>query len=88
MWFSFHGFMDCCYFTSGGAYCLGMLVDSYTGSRYNRLSCCNGWSCSTVGILFCNALVENTMAKLKYVSPTSLDLTGRSWKHVFRNCFS
>lgn len=77
MWSSFSRFMDRCYFTSGGAYCLGMLVDSYTGSRHNWFSCCNGWSCSTFGILFCNALVENTMAKLKYVSPTSpsLDLT-------------
>ena len=67
---SIPGFMDSCYFASGGAYCLGMLVDCDTGERYNWLSCCNGWSCSTFGILFRNALVENTMAKLKYVSPT------------------
>lgn len=87
MWSSFPGFMGYCYFTSGGAYCLGMLVDYDTGERYNWFSRCNGWSCSTFGILLCNALVENTMAKLKYVSPASLDLTGSSWKPVFTNYY-
>lgn len=57
--------MDDCYFSSFGAYCVGLLVNSDIRPRYNWSSRYNGWSCSTSGILFHNALVENTMAKLK-----------------------
>lgn len=67
LWSSFPLCMDNCYFTSRGAYCMGMLVNCDIRPRYYWSSCCNGWSCSTFGILCCNALVENTMAKLKYV---------------------
>ena len=56
-----------CYFSNCDAYYMGMLVDNHIGSRYNWFGCNNGWYCSFVGVLFNHALVENTMAKLKYV---------------------
>ena len=59
--------LDICYFSDCDAYYMGMLVDNDIGSRYNWFGCNNGWHCSFVGILFNHALVENTMAKLKYV---------------------
>lgn len=67
LWFLESVCMDGCYFSSCGAYCMGMLVDCNIGSRYNWVGCNNGWYCSFVGILFDHALVEITMAKLKYV---------------------
>lgn len=64
---SFPLFMVNCSFTGHGADCMGMVVNSDIRARYNWSGCYNGWSCSAVGLLLCNALVENTMAKLKYV---------------------
>lgn len=69
MWFSVSLCMDDCNFTSGGTYFMGKLVDFDIRSRHNWSGCYNGWSCSCFGILFDYALVENTMAKLKYVLP-------------------
>ena len=69
VWFLVSVCVDGCYFSSCGAYWLGMLVNLDTGSRYNWFGCDNGWHCSSFGILFNHALVENTMAKLKYVLP-------------------
>ncbi|KAL6567140.1 Calpain-type cysteine protease dek1 [Orobanche minor] len=64
MWSSFPMRMDNCYFASRGACYMGVLVNSDIRARHNWSSCYNGWSCFTFGILFGNALVENTMAKL------------------------
>ncbi|XP_073105600.1 calpain-type cysteine protease ADL1 isoform X2 [Elaeis guineensis] len=36
-------------------------------SKYNWIGCNNGWHSSFVGLLFYNALVENTMAKLTFL---------------------
>lgn len=60
--------MDYCYFTNSGAYNLGILVDCNIGSGPNWFGCNNGWHCSVIGFLFHYALVENAVAKLKYVS--------------------
>ncbi|KAL6506586.1 Calpain-type cysteine protease dek1 [Orobanche gracilis] len=65
MWSSNPMRMDNCYIASRGACYMGMLVNSDIRTRHNWSSCYNGWSCFTFGILFGNALVENTMAKLK-----------------------
>lgn len=59
-------FMDGCDFSSAGAYHMGLLVDINIGPRYNWFGCNHGGDCSSFGILFNYALVENTMAKLKY----------------------
>ena len=67
LWYLESVCMDGCYFSSCGAYFLGMVVDCNIGSRYNWVGCNNGWHCSSFGILFNHALVENTMAELKYV---------------------
>lgn len=67
LWFLESVRMDDCYFSSCGAYCMGMLVDCNIGSRYNWVGRNNGWYCSFIGVLFDHALVENTMAELKYV---------------------
>lgn len=67
LWYLESVCMDGCYFSSCGAYFLGMVVDCNIGSRYNWVGCNNGWYCSSFGILFNHALVENTMAELKYV---------------------
>ena len=56
-------------FSSCGSYHLGQLVDRDTGARHNWSSCNYGWNCSFIGFLFNYALVENTMAKLKYAFP-------------------
>lgn len=61
--------MDGCYFSSCGAYHVGKLVDCNTWSGYNWSGYNNGWHCSSAGLLFNHALVENTMAKLKYAFP-------------------
>ncbi|CAK9183571.1 unnamed protein product [Ilex paraguariensis] len=58
--------MDDCYFSTCGVCDMGMLVDLNIGSRYNWSGCNNGWHCSSFGILFHHALVENTMAKLNW----------------------
>lgn len=67
LWFPLPLCMDNCHFSSCSAYFVGMLVDHDTRTGYNWFSCNNGWHCSSFGILFCNALVENTVAKFKYV---------------------
>lgn len=59
--------LDICYFSNCDAYYMGKLVDNDIGSRYNWFGCNHGWHCSFVGVLFNHALVENSMAKLKYV---------------------
>lgn len=65
--FPLHLGMDNCCFSCRSAYLVGILVDLDTWTGYNWFSCNNGWHCSSFGILFDNALVENPMAKLKYV---------------------
>ena len=67
MWFSVSLGMDGRYFSNCGAYHMGELVNCYFGPRYNWSCCNNGWNCSFIGFLFDHALVENAMAKLKYV---------------------
>lgn len=67
MWFSMFVCLGGCNFSSYGASYMGMLVDHNLGSRYNWIGCNNGWHCSSIGILFYHALVENKMAKLKCV---------------------
>lgn len=67
VWSAVSLFLDICYFSNCDAYYMGMLVDNDIGSRYNWFGCNHGWHCPFVGILFNHALVENTMAKLKYV---------------------
>ena len=62
--------MDSCYFSGCRSYRLGMLVDCDIGPRYNWSGSHNGWDCSVIGFLFNYALVENAMAKLKYVLPS------------------
>ena len=59
--------MGCCCFSNSGAYNLGLLVDCYIGSRSDWFGCDNGWYCSSIGFLFNYAVVENSVAKLKYV---------------------
>lgn len=59
--------MDGCFISSCCAYHVGMLVDCNTWSGYSWSGYNNGWNCSFIGLLFNHALVENTMAKLKYV---------------------
>lgn len=71
VWFSVSLCMGGCYFANCGTHDMGMLVDCNTGPRYNWSGCNNGWYCFAVGVLFNYALVENTMAKLKYVYPFS-----------------
>lgn len=62
-------YMDDCCFSSCGSYRVGILVDCNIRPRYNWFGCNNGWNGPIIGILFNYALVENTMAKLKYVFP-------------------
>jgi hypothetical protein len=66
--------MDISYFSNCGADHMGLLVDCNIGSRHNWASCGDGWHCSSTGILFNYAMVENTMAKLKYVAVVGLIL--------------
>lgn len=51
--------------------CCGYHMGEYSNipfkPRYNWIGCHNGWYSSLIGILLDNALVENAMAKLKYV---------------------
>ncbi|CAL5425722.1 unnamed protein product [Camellia sinensis] len=64
MWFLVSVCMDDCYFSNRGTHCLGKLVNFNTWTRYNWSGCDNGWNCSSFGILFYYAMVEDTMAKL------------------------
>lgn len=59
--------MDNCDLSGCGACYMGMLVNVDIGARYCWSSCNNGWKFSASGILLNNALVENTVAKFKYV---------------------
>lgn len=70
MWTPISLCMDNCHFSSCRSHNLGMLADCDIGPRYNWSGSNNGWDCSAVGFLFNHALVENTMAKLKYVLPS------------------
>ena len=64
--------MDGCYISGCSAYPVGMLVDCDTPSGHYWFGYNNGWHCTSFGILFNHALVENTMAKLKYVLSSPL----------------
>ena len=68
MSFSLSFCMDNCCISGSNAYHVGKLVNCNIASRYNWSGCNHGWYCSSIGILFNHALVENTMAKFKYVS--------------------
>lgn len=56
-----------CHFTDCSSYHMGKLVNFDTWSRYYWVGSHHGWDSSSFGILFDHALVENTMAELKYV---------------------
>lgn len=45
---------------------MGNMVNSNLGSQYSRSCRHNGWDCSFSFLLCCHALVEDTVAKLKY----------------------
>lgn len=62
--------MDNCYFPR--CYCnhMGKHFDYDIGSGYNWPGCDNGRNSPFTGVLFHNAVVEDTVAKLKYVSLT------------------
>ncbi|KAG5029588.1 hypothetical protein JHK87_013102 [Glycine soja] len=64
LWFPESFCMGSCYFSNSGAYHLGLLVDCNIGSRPDWFGCNNGWHCSSIGILFNYAVVENSVAKL------------------------
>ena len=66
--------MDDCCISSSNACHVGKLVNCNIESGYNWSGCNHGWNCSSIGILFNHALVENTMAKFKYVFPYPLCL--------------
>lgn len=66
MWFLESVGMGYCHISSSGSHHMGLLVDCNIGSRYNWFGSNHGWDSSSFGILFNNAVVENTMAKLKY----------------------
>lgn len=66
MWFTVFVGMDYRHFSSYSAHHMGILVDSYSGSRHNWISSNHGWDRSSFGILFYHVMVENTVAKLKY----------------------
>uniref|UniRef100_A0A2P2KJ02 Calpain n=1 Tax=Rhizophora mucronata TaxID=61149 RepID=A0A2P2KJ02_RHIMU len=57
--------MGGCHISSSGAYNVGMLASCDIGPRHNWSGGNIGWHCSSLGILFNHALVENTMAKFK-----------------------
>lgn len=74
MWFTVSVGMDCCHFSSSSAHHMGMLVDSNSRSRHYWFGSNHGWDCSSFGILFNHAMVENTVAKLKYALSESFYL--------------
>ncbi|KAG6736631.1 hypothetical protein POTOM_060495 [Populus tomentosa] len=57
--------MDDCCISSFQCLSCGKLVNCNIESGYNWSGCNHGWNCSSIGILFNHALVENTMAKFK-----------------------
>lgn len=67
MWFP----ISCCLDCGGVPYCnldwLGLLADCYIGSTYHWTCDYNGWNSAFTGVLLNHALVEDTVAKLKYV---------------------
>lgn len=87
LWFPESVCMDCCCFPNSGAYYLGFLVDYNIGSRPNWFGCNNGGHCSITGILFYYAVVENTMAKLKYVPSCLYDKYFKCCKTKIANLF-
>ncbi|MBA0552813.1 hypothetical protein Golob_023592 [Gossypium lobatum] len=60
--------MGDCFISSCGAYHVGMLANHNIRQRYCWSGSNNGRHCSIIGILFNYALVEDSMAKLKYAS--------------------
>ncbi|TYK09969.1 calpain-type cysteine protease DEK1 [Cucumis melo var. makuwa] len=68
------------YFSNHGADHMGVLADCNIGPRHNWACCGDGWHCSSTGILFNYAMVENTMAKLK--SSNYLKLADLLWEGV------
>lgn len=66
MWFLVFVGLDSCHISSSGSHRMGLLVNCDIGSRYNWFGSYHGWDSSSFGVLFNNAVVENTMAKLKY----------------------
>ncbi|KAK6936992.1 Peptidase C2, calpain, catalytic domain [Dillenia turbinata] len=56
-----------CYIPNSCIYSVGKLADSDNGSRHSWSGSDNGGHCTSFGILFHNALVENQVAKLKVV---------------------
>lgn len=67
MWVSFFDSMDDCRISYCGSYNMGKLVDCDIGPGFDWFGCYNGGYCSLVGFLLNHALVENPVAKLKYV---------------------
>jgi len=67
LWFPEPFSVVCCCFSNYCAYHLGILVGCNIGSTSDWFGCNNGWNCSLIGILFNYAVVENPVAKLKYV---------------------
>lgn len=59
--------MACCHFPNSSSACVGEHTYRSSGKEHNWFSCYNGGCCFAFVILLYNALVENTMAKLKYV---------------------
>lgn len=59
--------MACCHFPYSSSACVGEHPYRSSGKEHNWFSCYNGGCCFAFVILLYNALVENTMAKLKYV---------------------
>ena len=56
-----------CYFPGNHCNLMGKYLDNDFGSRYNRTSGDNGWYGPFTGVLFYHAVVEDSVAKLKYV---------------------
>lgn len=69
VWIAVSLSVDGCGFSGHCSYHLGKLADWDIGPRYRWFGSHYGWDCSLIGFLFNYALVENTMAKLKYVFP-------------------
>lgn len=59
--------MACCHFPYNSSACVGEHPYRSSGKEHNWFSCYNDGCCFAFVILLYNALVENTMAKLKYV---------------------
>lgn len=59
--------MGCRPFSNCCSNSMGKFSHCTFGPKYYWFGCDNGWHCSVASFLFDNALVEDTMAKLKYV---------------------